>query len=113
MSRSTVRLLGATIPCLLLALGTLAPRAAAADEGGTKVMWMNHLEFLPGCPQVVTSFNAVNSGVGGGLSGLIIQSTTAGDTCTGGGNKVVEQGLEVPPGFLITGVRICYELSNT
>src|SRR5881296_119320 len=59
-----------------------------------------------------TSFNAVNSGVGGGLSGLIIMSNTTGDTATGGGNKVVEKGLQVPPGFLITGVRVCYELSN-
>ena len=39
-------------------------------------------------------------------------STTTGDTAAGGGNKVVEKGLQVPPGFLITGVRVCYELSN-
>src|SRR5437879_8303817 len=30
----------------------------------------------------------------------------------GNGDKVVEKGLQVPPGFLITGVRVCYELSN-
>src|SRR5260370_724167 len=76
------------------------------------IMWINHLDLLPGDPSVVTSFNAVNSGVGGGLSGLIIMSTTTGDTATGGGNKVVEEGLQVPPGFSITGVRVCYELSN-
>jgi hypothetical protein len=76
------------------------------------IMWINHLDLLPGDPSVVTSFNAVSSGVGGGLSGLIIMSTTTGDTATGGGNKVVEKGLQVPPGFLITGVRVCYELSN-
>lgn len=77
------------------------------------VMWINHLDLLPGDPSVVTSFNAVSSGVGGGLSGLIIMSTTTGDTANGGGNKVVEKGLEVPPGFLVTGVRVCYELSNS
>src|SRR6266581_9723995 len=44
----------------------------------------------------ITSFNAVSSGVGGGLSGLIIMSNTTGDTATGGGNKVVEKGLQVP-----------------
>ncbi len=78
----------------------------------TSIMWINHLDLLAGDPSVVTSFNAVNSGVGGGLSGLIIMSTTTGDTATGGGNKVVEKGLQVPPGFSITGVRVCYELSN-
>jgi len=77
------------------------------------VMWTNHLDFLPGDPSVTTSFNAVNSGVGGGLSGLIIGSTTTGEDATGGGNKVVEKGLQVPPGFLISGVRVCYELSNS
>ena len=77
-----------------------------------KVMWIDHLTLLPGDPSVHTSFNAVNSGVGGGLSGLIIQSSTTGDQAQGGGNKVVETSLEVPPGFRITGVRICFENSN-
>jgi hypothetical protein len=76
-------------------------------------MWINPLDFLAGDPSVQTSFNAVNSGVGGGLSGLIIQSTTLGDEASGGGNKVVERGLDVPPGYRVTGVRVCYELSNT
>jgi len=79
----------------------------------TSIMWINHLDLLPGDPSsVVTAFNAVSSGVGSGLSGLIIMSTTIGNTASGGGNKVVEKGLKVPPGFLITGVRVCYELSN-
>src|SRR5947209_2947398 len=76
------------------------------------LMWIDHLALLPGDPSVHTSFNAVNSGVGGGLSGLIIQSSTTGDQAQGGGNKVVETALEVPPGFHITGVRICFENSN-
>jgi hypothetical protein len=76
------------------------------------VMWIDHLALLPGDPSVKTSFNAINSGVGGGLSGLIIQSTTTGDQAQGGGNKVVETAVEVPPGFQITGVRICFENSN-
>ena len=57
------------------------------------------------------SFNAVNSGVGGGLSGLIIQSTTTGEDATGGGNKVIQTSLAVPPGYLVDGVRVCYESS--
>ncbi len=59
----------------------------------TGIMWINHLDLLPG-------------------DSSVIMSNTAGDTATGGGNKVVEKGLQLPPGFLITGVRVCYELSN-
>ena len=77
------------------------------------IMWLNHLSLLPGDASVITSFNAVSSGVGGGLSGLVIQSTTTGDTGTSGGNKVVEKSLDIPPGFLVKGVRIGYENSNT
>lgn len=75
-------------------------------------MWINHLDLLPGDSSVITSFNAITSGVGGGLSGLVIQSTTVGDTSPQGGNKVVQTALEIPPGHLIMGVRVCFELSN-
>ena len=76
------------------------------------IMWINHLSLLPGDPSVKTSYNAVNSGVGGGLTGLVIESTTTGDQAQGGGNKVVQKALDVPPGYLITGVRVGYENSN-
>lgn len=76
------------------------------------IMWVNHFDLLPGDPSVTTSFNAVNSGVGGGLTGLVIQSSTTGENAQGGGNKVVHMGLQVPPGYSIRGVRVCYELSN-
>jgi len=76
------------------------------------IMWVNHFDLLPGDPSVTTSFNAISSGVGGGLTGLVIQSSTTGENAQGGGNKVVHMGLEVPPGYLIKGVRVCYELSN-
>lgn len=79
----------------------------------TRTMWIDHLDFLPGDPSVSTSFNAVSSGVGGGLSGLIIKSSTIGDTATGGGNKVVETALEIPPKNNVTGVTICYEGTNS
>jgi hypothetical protein len=71
-----------------------------------RLMWVNHLSFLPGDPSVKTSFNAVQS------HGLVIQSTTTGDEAVGGGNKVVAKFLDVPPGFTIKGVRVCYKLSN-
>jgi hypothetical protein len=77
----------------------------------TRIMWVNHLSLLPGDPSVLTSFNAISSGVGGGLSGLVVQSTSTGDT-SGGGNKVVEKALDVPPGLIVRGVRVCFEYSN-
>jgi len=85
----------------------LAPAAGHADQ----LTWIDHLGFLAGDPSVNVSFNAVNSGVGGGLSGLIVQSTTTGDEATGGGNKVIETALSVPPGYLVDGIRVCYESS--
>jgi hypothetical protein len=92
---------------------TFLATAASAQDARRTVLWLNHLDFLAGDPSVQTSFNAISSGVGGGLSGLIIKSTTVGDTAAGGGNKVVEMGAtEVPPGYQITGVRVCYELSD-
>ena len=95
-----------------------ASKAQAASKAGDivaprrRVMWINHFDLLPGDPTVTTSFNAISSGVGGGLTGLVIQSTTTGENAQNGGNKVVHMGLQVPPGYLIRGVRVCYELSN-
>jgi len=88
-------------------------KAATAGSAATRpprktVMWINHFDLLPGDPSVTTSFNAVSSGVGGGLTGLVIQSSTTGENAQGGGNKVVHMGLEVPPGYLIKAVRVCY-----
>ena len=76
------------------------------------IMWINHFDLLPGDPSVTTTFNAVNSGVGGGLTGLVIHSSTTGENAQGGGNKVVHMGLQVPPGYSIRGVRVCYELTS-
>lgn len=90
-----------------------APRARAATPAPRKmVMWVNHFDLLPGDSSVTTSFNAISSGVGGGLTGLVIRSSTTGELGQGGGNKVVHMGLQVPPGYLIKAVRVCYELSN-
>ena len=89
-----------------------AASQAQAPRPDRRVMWINHFDLLPGDPSVKTSFNAISSGVGGGLTGLVIQSSTLGEIAPSGGNKVVHMGLQVPPGYLITGVRVCYELSS-
>lgn len=86
-----------------------AIEAAAAESA---LMWIEHLDFLSGDSTVLTtSFRSTNSGVGSGLSGLIITSSTLGNTDSVSGNKVVEKSIQVPPRFLITGVRVCYEWS--
>ena len=116
---SAKRLLGIlTLAAVTVALACQPP--GGGDGGGGNggeepvetVMWVNHLDMLAGDPSVQVSFNAVSSGVGGGLSGLIIESDALGDTAPTGGNKVVEKGTLVPPGWLVTGVRTCYELSD-
>jgi hypothetical protein len=77
-----------------------------------KVYWLNHLDLLAGDDSVKTSHNAVTSGVGGGLAGLVITSTTTGETTAGGGNKVVWMAVEAPLGQRLAGVRVCYEYST-
>jgi hypothetical protein len=92
----------------------LKPAQHRPDKGKrAHLMWINHFELLPGDDSVKTSFNAVNSGVGGGLTGLVITSTTTGEIATGGGNKVVHMAIEVPPGYVVNGVRVGYELTNS
>lgn len=91
---------------------TVAASAAKGLALGNKIQWIDHLSFLPGDPSVNTSFNAINSGVGSGLSGLVITSNSLGDTAPGGGNKVVETALQAPLGNKVKGVVVCYELSN-
>jgi hypothetical protein len=103
---------GNPLAALQSQIAALQSQIDALAQPATALMWINHLDLVPGDTDVVTRFNSTTSGVGGGLSGLIIESFTAGDTSVSGGNKVVEKGLEVPPGWLIRGVRVCYELSN-
>jgi hypothetical protein len=103
------------IAIALAALGVV--RLVGAQPAGKtapdkkEIIWINHLALLPGDPSVTTSFNATSSGIG--LTGLVVQSTSVGETAPGGGNKVVHMGIQVPPGYLIRGVRVGYELSNS
>jgi hypothetical protein len=61
---------------------------------------------------VTTSYNAVSSGVGGGLTALVVHSSTLGENAQGGGNKVVQTAVEVAPHYRVVGVRLCYQLTN-
>lgn len=124
--RYALGLLGAVLLLLCPASPPIRANAAAASvlqasvpqapyqAGGVAetTMWINYLDQLPGDPSVQESFNAVSSGVGAGLSGLIVTSTTTGDVASPGGDKVVAMVLSVPPGLSITAVTVCYEVQN-
>jgi hypothetical protein len=77
-----------------------------------RVLWVNPLDLVAGDSSVTTTSDAVSSGVGGGLAGLVVHSSTTGENAQGGGNKVVWMGLQIPPGWRVIGVRVCYELSS-
>src|SRR5579863_9831632 len=110
-----------TFACV--AIGLCAPRLALADpghggkghegKGEMRVQWVNHFDLLSGDPSVTTTSSlSTNSGVGGGLTALVITSSTTGDIDSFGGNKVVQMALDLQPKARIVGVRVCYELSD-
>jgi len=83
------------------------------DGGKPHVQWVNHFDLLSGDPSVTqTSSLSTNSGVGGGLTALVITSTTPGDIDSFGGNKVVQMALELQPHTRIRNVVVCYELTS-
>jgi hypothetical protein len=79
------------------------------------VLWLNHFALLPGGPELAVSYRSTSSGVGGGFTGLVVTSTTTRDTFRDGGNKVVQMAVGVLPlkAVRVTGVRVCYELTNS
>lgn len=94
---------------------TFTPLFVRADdhESGRQIMWVNHFDLLPGnITDITTTYDSTNSGIGSGLTGLVIQSASLGDTFPSGGNKVVQMALELPKQTKITGVRVCYEYST-
>jgi hypothetical protein len=79
--------------------------------------WINHFDLLSGDPSDLTlTTNSTSSGIGSGLTGVVIRSSSVGDVFPRvGGNKVVQMALNLPPqapGIAIRGVRICYESTS-
>lgn len=97
----------------VIALNSLVVHADAKRGFPGQIIWVNHFDLLPGDDDLETSYKSTNSGVGGGLTGLVIQSSTAGESFAAGGNKVVHMALELPKQTKITGVRVCYEYSTS
>jgi hypothetical protein len=96
----------------LVAHGAIVPVAQAADP--PHIMWLNHFSLLSGDPSVTsTSANSTSSEVGGGLTALVVESSTLGDVDSFGGIKVVHMALDLPPSTRIDAVRVCYELTSS
>ena len=93
-------------------ISSLRDRLAGRKRDKDEIHWLNHLDLLAGDESVEVTYDAVSSGVGGGLTALVVHSTTTGEVAPSGGNKVVHMGVEVPPGYLVTGVRVGYELTS-
>jgi len=86
--------------CALMTCLVVPAQLHAEDPIG---QWINHLDFLPG-PDVAAEFNTV-SVRGGGLEVTPTATTPV--------NSFVQQGVQVPAGYLVNGVRVCYAQTGT
>ncbi|MBI2078943.1 MAG: hypothetical protein HYT80_11335 [Euryarchaeota archaeon] len=113
MANKKVVMAWATVGTLLAVavVGSLVGAAPPARRPG--IVWLNHFDLLPGSADVTTSYDATSAAVVGGLTALVIQSTTLGDWGSSGGIKVVHMGVSAPPNTIVKGVRLCYELSSS
>jgi len=104
----------AAIVALFAMVSGLANSGTAnAARPAPQVQWVNHFDLVPGDPTDTTATPLEHPSFGTNFEGLVITSLTTGDTIPNVGNKVVFMSLELPKQTKITGVRLCYELSNT
>ena len=78
----------------------------AEPESFESLLWVDPLGLKPGSPNVEASLDPLEAGGGLGASGVVIKALE------GEGPRRVEMGLSVPPGLLVKGVRLCYEVSS-
>ncbi len=115
-SRGTVTLCAAAIVSLV------SPFAASAgsrhSDGGkarsslSQIEWLNHLKLLPGDPTVTSTQYQQHTSFGTNVEGLVITSSTTGDVDSNNEDKFVSMALVTPKQTKITGVRLCYEMSD-
>jgi hypothetical protein len=70
------------------------------------LLWVDPLALTPGTPNVEISLDPLAGGEDFGASGLIVKAVE------GEGSRRIEVGLSVPPGMLVKGARVCYEVTN-
>lgn len=102
----------AIIALFAMGYGLANAGMAHAAPPAPQVQWVNHLDLVPGDPTVVTATPLTHPSNSISFQGLLITSSTLGDLDSNNTNKVVFMGLELPKQVKITGVRVCYELSD-
>lgn len=103
-----------------LAILVLTPMAAGFVVIGTakaapptpQIQWVNYMDLVPGDPSDTTAITLQHPSFGTNTLGLVITSSSTGDTDSNNENKVVTMALELPKQVKVTGVRVCYENSN-
>ena len=90
----------------LLLLGTIAATAIGGltlpASGQPVPMYVDVYDLVPGSPLIYTQYDTRNY--------LDIRSTTRGETTPAGMKRVV-MGLQIPLGYDLTGVRVCYAVN--
>jgi len=77
---------------------------AAASAPQPNLLWINHLGFLADTVNRLSASFAANPL--GGISGLVVRAVHP------VADQVIATGLQVPPGYTVTKVRLCYQLSS-
>ena len=84
----------------------------SANAASPQIQWVNYMDLVPGDPSDTTAVTLEHPTFGTNTLGLVITSSSLGDTDSNNENKVVTMALELPKQVKVTGVRICYENSN-
>jgi hypothetical protein len=108
------RLLGSlAIGGLFAIVSGLANVGTASAGPAPQIQWVNYMDLVPGDPTVTTAVTLQHPSFGTNTLGLVITSSTTGDTDSNSEDKFVSMALELPKQVKVTGVRICYENSNS
>jgi len=97
---------------IAMAAGPANVGTANAGPSSPQVQWVNYMDLVPGDPSDTTAVTLEHPSFGTNTLGLVITSSSLGDTDSNNENKVVTMALELPKQVKVTGVRICYENSN-
>lgn len=96
----------------LFAMAAGLANVCSANAASPQIQWVNYMDLVPGDPSDTTAVTLEHPTFGTNTLGLVITSSSLGDTDSNNENKVVTMALELPKQVKVTGVRICYENSN-
>lgn len=99
-----------SLASMVSGLGSFGTANAAPPS--PQVQWVNYMDLVPGDPTDTTAVTLEHPSFGTNTLGLVITSSSLGDTDSNNENKVVTMALELPKQVKVTGVRVCYELSD-